>query len=104
MMEFEKYGRDLLNRPELPVEEREEIKAFVDLMALSNNRIIDSTQTEKTPMTISKAVEYLQVHRNTLARYVKKGMIPAFRHEGTRRLRLFREDIDAFITSGKSDS
>lgn len=46
-------------------------------------------------LTAEQAAEYLQVHRMTLYRYIREGLLPAVRLG--KMYRLFRRDVEAFL-------
>ncbi len=46
-------------------------------------------------LTVEQAAEYLQIHRITLYRYIREGLLPAVRLG--KMYRLFRRDIEAFL-------
>ena len=53
-------------------------------------------------LTTTEAARYLSVHPNTVRRWEKQGLLPAY-HLGTRGDRRFlREDIDRFLNSSAS--
>jgi excisionase family DNA binding protein len=46
-------------------------------------------------LTVEQAAEYLQVHKITLYRYIREGLLPAVRLG--KMYRLFRRDVEAFL-------
>lgn len=46
-------------------------------------------------LTVEQAAEYLQVHKITLYRYIRQGLLPAARLG--KMYRLFRRDVEAFL-------
>lgn len=46
-------------------------------------------------LTVEQAAEYLQVHKITLYRYIREGLLPAVKLG--KMYRLFRRDIEAFL-------
>lgn len=46
-------------------------------------------------LTVEQAADYLQVHKMTLYRYIREGLLPAVRLG--RMYRLFRRDVEAFL-------
>lgn len=48
-------------------------------------------------LTVEQAAEYLQVHKITLYRYIREGLLPAVRLG--KMYRLFRRDVEAFLDS-----
>lgn len=48
-------------------------------------------------LTVEQAAEYLQVHKITLYRYIRQGLLPAARLG--KMYRLFRRDVEAFLDS-----
>jgi excisionase family DNA binding protein len=46
-------------------------------------------------LTVEQAAEYLQVHRATLYRYIREGLLPAVRLGKV--YRLLRSDVEAFV-------
>jgi excisionase family DNA binding protein len=50
-------------------------------------------------LTVEQAAGYLQVHRLTIYRYIRQGLLPAARLG--KMYRLFRRDVEAFLDSMK---
>lgn len=50
-------------------------------------------------MTVEQAAEYLQVHRLTVYRYIRQGLLPAAKLGKV--YRLFRRDVEAFLDAAK---
>ncbi len=50
-------------------------------------------------MTVEQAANYLQVHRLTVYRYIRQGLLPAARLGKV--YRLFRRDVEAFLDAAK---
>lgn len=50
-------------------------------------------------MTVEQAADYLQVHRLTVYRYIRQGLLPAARLGKV--YRLFRRDVEAFLHAAK---
>ena len=46
-------------------------------------------------LTVEQAAEYLQIHRATLYRYIREGLLPAVRLGKV--YRLLRSDVEAFV-------
>lgn len=46
-------------------------------------------------LTVEQAAEYLQIHRATLYRYIREGLLPAVRLGKV--YRLLRSDVEAFL-------
>ncbi len=46
-------------------------------------------------LTVEQAAEYLQVHRITLYKYIREGLLPAVRLG--KMYRLYRRDVEAFL-------
>ncbi len=53
-------------------------------------------------LTVEQAAEYLQVHKMTLYRYIREGLLPAVRLG--KMYRLFRRDIEAFLDAQRHPS
>lgn len=49
-------------------------------------------------VTTAQAATYLQVHRSTVQRWLRLGLIPSTRVGGILRIR--RQDVEAFLASG----
>jgi len=49
--------------------------------------------------SLAGAAEYLQVSKDTLRGYVRRGLIRAFRIRGSRLLRFRRSDLDALLVA-----
>ncbi|MGQ0549723.1 MAG: helix-turn-helix domain-containing protein [Armatimonadota bacterium] len=50
-------------------------------------------------LTVEQAADYLQVHRLTVYRYIRQGLLPAARLG--KMYRLFRRDVEAFLLAMK---
>jgi excisionase family DNA binding protein len=50
-------------------------------------------------LTVEQAAEYLQVHKMTVYRYIREGMLPAAKLG--KMYRLFRRDVEAFVAAMK---
>ncbi len=50
-------------------------------------------------LTVEQAADYLQVHRLTVYRYIRQGLLPAARLGKV--YRLFRRDVEAFLDAMK---
>jgi excisionase family DNA binding protein len=50
-------------------------------------------------LTVEQAAEYLQVHKMTVYRYIREGMVPAAKLG--KMYRLFRRDVEAFVAAMK---
>lgn len=48
-------------------------------------------------LTVEQAAEYLQVHKITLYRYIREGLLPAAKLG--KMYRLFRRDVEAFLAA-----
>jgi excisionase family DNA binding protein len=56
-----------------------------------------SSAPEETWLTMSQAMQYLQVSRRTLYRLMDEGMLPYYRITGTRQRRFKRSDLDQLM-------
>lgn len=54
---------------------------------------------EQEILTVEQAADYLQVHRLTVYRYIRQGLLPAARLGKV--YRLFRRDVEAFLDAMK---
>ena len=54
---------------------------------------------EQEILTVEQAANYLQVHRLTVYRYIRQGLLPAARLG--KMYRLFRRDVEAFLDAMK---
>ncbi len=52
-------------------------------------------------LTVEQAADYLQVHKMTLYRYIREGLLPAVKLG--KMYRIFRRDVEAFLDSLKHD-
>lgn len=65
----------------------------------------DGAMTPRGPLvdheilTVEQAAEYLQVHKMTVYRYIREGMLPAAKLG--KMYRLFRRDVEAFVDAMK---
>jgi len=65
----------------------------------------DRAKTSRGPLvdheilTVEQAAEYLQVHKMTVYRYIREGMLPAAKLG--KMYRLFRRDVEAFVDAMK---
>ena len=50
-------------------------------------------------LTVEQAAEYLQVHKMTVYRYIREGLLPAAKLG--KMYRLFRRDVEALVNSMK---
>jgi excisionase family DNA binding protein len=50
-------------------------------------------------LTVEQAAEYLQVHKMTVYRYIREGMLPAAKLG--KLYRLFRRDVESFVDAMK---
>lgn len=50
-------------------------------------------------LTVEQAADYLQVHKMTVYRYIREGMLPAAKLG--KMYRLFRRDVEAFLHAMK---
>ncbi len=50
-------------------------------------------------LTVEQAADYLQVHKMTVYRYIRDGMLPAAKLG--KMYRLFRRDVEAFLDAMK---
>lgn len=50
---------------------------------------------EQEILTVEQAADYLQVHRLTVYRYIRQGLLPAAKLG--KMYRLFRRDVEAFL-------
>lgn len=50
-------------------------------------------------LTVEQAAEYLQVHKMTVYRYIREGMLPAAKLG--KMYRLFRRDVESFVDAMK---
>jgi excisionase family DNA binding protein len=57
--------------------------------------------TDHVWVTTQEAADYLRVHRSTVQRYVREGILPASKVGGNLRLRA--SDVDAFLVAGAGD-
>jgi excisionase family DNA binding protein len=57
------------------------------------------TNGEHEILTVEQAADYLQVHRLTVYRYIRQGLLPAARLGKV--YRLFRRDVEAFLDAMK---
>lgn len=53
-------------------------------------------------LTVEQAAEYLQMHKGTVYRYIREGLLPAVRLGKV--YRLLRRDVDAFLDAMKLDT
>ena len=56
-------------------------------------------RVEQEILTVEQAADYLQVHRLTVYRYIRQGLLPAARLGKV--YRLFRRDVEAFLDAMK---
>ena len=54
-------------------------------------------------LTVKQVCDVLQVHRNTLRRWIAAGRVPAYRIGPRGDLRLKQDDLDAFIEQMRID-
>lgn len=52
-------------------------------------------------LTVEQAADYLQVHKMTLYRYIREGLLPAVKLG--KMYRIYRKDVEAFLDSLKHD-
>jgi excisionase family DNA binding protein len=64
---------------------------------------IDALVHEREVLTVEQAAEYLQIHKVTLYKYIRSGVLPAAKLGKV--YRIFRRDLEALVeasrTSGK---
>lgn len=51
-------------------------------------------------MTVEQTAAYLQIHKGTIYRYIREGLLPAVRLGKV--YRLLREDVEAFVQSRRA--
>ncbi len=57
------------------------------------------TMLEQEILTVEQAAGYLQVHKLTVYRYIRRGLLPAAKLGKV--YRLFRRDVEAFLEAMK---
>ncbi len=57
---------------------------------------------DREVLTVEQAAEYLQMHKGTVYRYIREGLLPAVRLGKV--YRLLRQDVDAFLDTMKLDT
>lgn len=56
---------------------------------------------DREVLTVEQAAEYLQMHKGTVYRYIREGLLPAVRLGKV--YRLLRRDVDAFLDAMRLD-
>lgn len=59
----------------------------------------DTVVAEQEILTVEQAADYLQVHRLTVYRYIRQGLLPAAKLG--KMYRLFRRDVEGFLLAMK---
>lgn len=57
---------------------------------------------DREVLTVEQAAEYLQMHKGTVYRYIREGLLPAVRLGKV--YRLLRRDVDAFLDAMRLDT
>ncbi len=57
---------------------------------------------DREVLTVEQAAEYLQMHKGTVYRYIREGLLPAVRLGKV--YRLLRQDLDGFLDTMKRDT
>ena len=57
---------------------------------------------DREVLTVEQAAEYLQMHKGTVYRYIREGLLPAVRLGKV--YRLLRQDVDAFLDAMRPDT
>ncbi len=57
---------------------------------------------DREVLTVEQAAEYLQMHKGTVYRYIREGLLPAVRLGKV--YRLLRWDVDAFLDAMRPDT
>lgn len=57
---------------------------------------------DREVLTVEQAAEYLQMHKGTIYRYIREGLLPAVRLGKV--YRLLRWDVDAFLDAMRPDT
>ena len=57
---------------------------------------------DREVLTVEQAAEYLQMHKGTVYRYIREGLLPAVRLGKV--YRLLRRDVDAFLDAMSLDT
>lgn len=57
---------------------------------------------DREVLTVEQAAEYLQMHKGTVYRYIREGLLPAVRLGKV--YRLLRRDVEAFLDTMKLDT
>jgi excisionase family DNA binding protein len=72
-------------------------------MKTLDRRNIDALVRDREVLTVEQAAEYLQIHKVTIYKYIRSGMLPAAKLGKV--YRIFRRDLEALVeasrTSGK---
>jgi excisionase family DNA binding protein len=56
-----------------------------------------TTELEREILTVEQAADYLQVHKITVYRYIREGLLPAVKLG--KMYRLFSRDVEAFLAA-----
>lgn len=65
-----------------------------------NQPDIDALVREREVLTVEQAARYLQIHKVTVYKYIRAGMLPAARLGKV--YRIYRRDLEALMTSGRA--
>lgn len=63
-------------------------------------RRIDELVHEREVLTVEQAAEYLQIHKVTIYKYIRAGLLPAVKLGKV--YRILRRDLEALVTSPRA--
>lgn len=66
----------------------------------SDHANIDALVRDREVLTVEQAAEYLQIHKVTIYKYIRAGVLPAAKLGKV--YRIFRRDLEALMTASRA--
>ncbi len=69
-------------------------------MKTLDRRDSDASVRDREVLTVEQAADYLQIHKVTIYKYIRSGMLPAARLGKV--YRIFRRDLEALVEASRT--